>query len=395
MKKVLLIFALCLLFPLMAAAQQEVINHFDSQPADTSFWFFESVASSDTSGVEVTYTNEQVKEGTGSMKIDWTVQASESWGGFTNLMRMSPDSTVFDFSLATHLSLWYYNATPSSQPTTVEFRILLKDVSEVPLDITDITQAEFWYSHHKILDSAPGWNQILMPLKDVGTQSDQGLWLPGWAGAAGNGQLDLDKIKAYKFEFSIDGSLYNAGNPQESGIATGTIFLDQLALVGHRNPVINFFDTTSTATNFEITGTGTSSIVLSDNADNAMEDKSLQMDWTVDADQSWGGFAAIRFDADSFLTDMGSFSHLSLRYNNLVASDQPGNVVFRLQLHEYSEGADQEELWFYETKTVLDSSAGWHQLLIPLNDRGLGVPPNDEGFSNPGWGGVNGNEKLD
>jgi hypothetical protein len=41
-----------------------------------------------------------------------------------------------------------------------------------------------------------------------------------------------------------------------------------------------------------------------------------------------------------------------------VASDQPANVVLRLQLH-YSQGDTQEELWFYETKTVLDSAAGF------------------------------------
>ncbi|RMD92598.1 MAG: hypothetical protein D6814_16660, partial [Calditrichaeota bacterium] len=396
MKKSLLIFGLVLILPAMVSAQ-ELINGFNEAPSDTNYWFFESVASSETSGVQIAYTDEQVHEGAKSLRIDWTVQASETWGGFTNLMHISPDSTAFDFSLYTHLSLWYYNASPSSIPGTVEFRILLKDFSEIPLDTEDITAGEFWYSHQKILDMQPGWNHILLPLEDVKTQSDQGFWLPGWAGAPGNGELDLDKIKAYKFEFSIDGSPHNSANPSESGTAVGTIYLDDLRMVGHRNPVINYFDTTSTATNTVITGTGTSSLTITDNTQDFFEDASAQMDWKVDASESFGGFVAVRFDLPpgEFLPDMSPHTKLSLRYNNLVPSSVPGNVVLRFQFHEFSEGDDQEEIWFYETRAVLDSAAGWHQLMIPLEDRGMGVPPNDEGFSNPGWGGVPGNSKLD
>lgn len=161
--------------------------------------------------------------------------------------------------------------------------------------------------------------------------------------------------------------------------------------------MLNLFDTTSVATNYEITGTGTSTLTITDNVQESFEDAAAQFDWKVDADQPWGGFVSVRFDADSgaYQPDMSGFSHLSLRYNNLVPSSVPGNVVLRLQLHEYSEGDDQQEVWFYETRTVLDSAAGWHQMLIPLEDRGMGVPPNDEGFSNPGWAGVPGNSKLD
>lgn len=398
MRKLLLsLLALCML-PALANTQQ-LVEGFNSVPTDTNYWFVEAVASSDTSGVLLTYTDAQKVEGDSALRVDWTVQASETWGGFTNLMHMAPDSSVFDFSLATHLSLWYYVESKSSQPSTVEFRILLKDVSDAPHDLTEITQAEFWYSHHQILEADPGWNELLVPLEDVGNLTfSQGFWLPGWAGAPGNGELDLDQIKAFKFEFSIDGSLHNAGNPSESGVAVGRIYLDNFRAVGHRNPVLNFFDTTATATNFEITGTGTSTLAITDNVPEAFEDAAAQFDWKIDADQSFGGFVAVRFDAEpgTFQPDMSGFSHLSLRYNNKVPSSIPGNVVFRVQLHEYSEGDDQQELWFYETNAILDDSVGgWKQLLIPLEDRGMGVFPNDEGFSNPGWGGVQGNSKLD
>ncbi|MCA9731189.1 MAG: T9SS type A sorting domain-containing protein [Deferribacteres bacterium] len=395
MKKFLLIGLVLAILPGFAMAQ-ELLNGFNVAPTDTAFWALEDVWSSDTTGVVITYTDEQTHEGDKSMRIDWTVQGTESWGGYTNMMRISPDSTTFDFSLYTHLSLWYYNASPSTLPGTVEFRVLLKDFGDVPLN-SEIGQGEYWYSHEQILDAEPGWNQILLALEDVGTQSDAGFWLPGWAGTYGNGVLDLTKIKAYKFEFSINSSVYDAENPAESGISVGTIYLDDLRLYGHRNPVVNYFDTTSTATNVAFSGTGTSSLVISDNAQEFFEEAAAQFDWKVDANESWGGYISARFDTPEgeFLPSMNRTSHLSLRYNNLSASTVPGNVVLRLQIYDYSEGADQMEQWIYETNTVLDSAAGWHQLLIPLEDRGMGVGPNAEGFSNPGWGGVPGNSKLD
>lgn len=396
MKKHVAILLFFLLLPAFAFGQQ-VIDNFEVQP-DSGVWIEDVVFSSTTSGIEILVTDEQVQNGSKSARLDWAAQATEGWGGYANIMRWAPGATLFDLSLGTHISLWYYNAEPSSIPGAVEFRILLKDVSEVgdTLSSEAVETAEFWYSHARILDAEPGWNQILMPLEDVMNNTDQGgFWLPGWAGAGGNGKLDLQKIKGIKFEFSIDASPHNPTNPSESGLATGQIFLDNFRVVGHRNPVINFFDTTEVALNAVYFGTGSSDITITDNVADAFEEASAQLDWTVDADQSWGGFASVLFESDDFLPDMSTFSHLSLRFNNKVASDQPGNVVLRLQIHEYSEGADQEEVWIYETNAVLESEAGWQQLLIPLNDRGAGVPPNAEGFSNPGWSGVPGNSTLD
>ena len=377
---------------------QEVLETFDAAP-DSGYWFFEHVSSSTQTFTNLTYGNAQVKQGTGSLKVDYAIQGTESYGGYANIMHGAPGTELFDFSPYTHLKVWYYNATPQSKAGTTHIRVLLKDMSNVPVanrDMADIaSKAEFWYSHFFILDSQPGWNELVLPLVDIQQQSDQGLWRPGWAGVAGNNTLDLDAIKAYKFEWSIDASVYNASNPQNSGISAGTIYFDQLRLAGHAYPVLNYFDSTAVKKNYTFAGTGTSSITVADNKQNALEDAATQVDWKIDADQGFGGFASMTFSATDFLPDMTGNTHLSLKYNNLVASDQPGNVVFRVQLHEYSQGDTQEEVWFYETKAVLDSAAGWHRLMIPLDDRGPGPAPNDQGFSNPGWGGVPGNSKLD
>ncbi len=388
---------LLLLFP-VAALGQEVLDSFDT-PRDSSFWFYEHVGSSTQTFTNLTYGSEQVKQGTGSLKVDYAIQGTESWGGYANIMHGAADTSVLDFSAYTQMKLWYYNASPQTLPGTTHIRILLKDMSNVAVAnrlMANITQAEFWYSHFFVLDAQPGWNELVLPLQDVGAQSDQGVWLPGWAGQAGNSTLDLDQIKAYKIEWSIDASVYNPANPQTSGISAGTIFFDYLTLAGHAFPVINYFDTAATATNDVYSGTGTSAISVTDNTQNAFETASAQYDWKVDADQSWGGYASLTYgDDNSFLPNMASHTHMTLRYNNFLASSRPGNMVFRIQLYDYSEGANSQEQWIFETRAVLDSAAGWKKLIIPLEDRGMGVGPNAEGFSNPGWSGVPGNSKLD
>lgn len=386
---------LLLLLPCLAFGQ-ESLQTFDTA-LDSSYWFYEHVGSSTQTFTNLFRATDIVKDGVGSMKVDYAIQGTESWGGYANIMHGADSTALFDFSPFTHLKMWYYNATPQSKPGTTHIRVLLKDMSNVSVAnrlMANITQAEYWYSHFFILDSAPGWNELVLPLVDVQQQSDQGVWLPGWAGQAGNSTLDLDAIKAWKIEWSIDASVYNAANPQESGISAGTIYFDKLALYGHAFPVINYFDSTSTATNATFYGTGTSSIGVIDNKQNAFEDAAAQYDWKVDASESWGGWTSYTYAAKPFLPDMRGNTHMTLRYNNLVASDRPGNVVLRIQLHEYSEGDNSEEVWIFQENAILEGPAGWHKLMIPLDDRG-NVFPNAEGFSAPGWAGVTGNGKLD
>ncbi len=375
---------------------QDVLQSFDTA-LDSSYWFYEHVSSSTQTVTTLSLENANVKEGAGSMKVDYAVQATESWGGYANIMHGAPGTELFDFSPYTHLKVWYYNGTPQSLPTTTHIRVLLKDMSNVTEEnrlMANISQAEFWYSHFFILDSAPGWNELVLPLQDVGAQSDQGVWLPGWAGAAGNSEFNLEAIKAWKIEWSIDASPHNAGNPQASGTSTGTIYFDHLQLTGHAFPVINYFDDTASQT-ASAAGTGTSAINVTDNTTEFFETAAAQFDWKVDATESWGGFTSLTYgDNASFLPDMRGNTHMTLRYNNFLASSMPGNVVFRIQLHEYSEGDNSEEVWIYQESALLDGPAGWNKLVIPLEDRGT-AGPNAEGFSNPGWSGVPGNAKLD
>ena len=91
---------------------------------------------------------------------------------------------------------------------------------------------EYYYSFHYILDNEPGWNTIIMPLERNDSWDGAGFNLTGWAGDAGNGDLDKDAIAGFHFEFSISGG----GDGDHS---QGTIILDNFTLTGSLNEIEN------------------------------------------------------------------------------------------------------------------------------------------------------------
>ncbi len=171
---------MCLLLTPIWANGQQVINNFNELP-DPAFFRMES--GSGNSFVNYSILTDPAYEGTGSMRLEWQAEAIADWGGYATVEEWYPESSgTFDFSGYSHLSLWFYNDIPSTAPSHVEFRILFYDVSDVPIDTYSRFQVELWYSHHYILDIQPGWNQILIPMRDVGQQTNgEGFWLPGWA----------------------------------------------------------------------------------------------------------------------------------------------------------------------------------------------------------------------
>jgi hypothetical protein len=198
-----------------------------------------SVDGSDTSQVILEKETSIVAEGTAAMRATWITQRAQSWGGFTKFQIFHPDSnSVWDFSPFENLVLKYYNDVPSSDPGHVHLRILFTDVSDAPIDTYDGNAAELWYSFEYILDDAPGWNEIILPLEDVGPAAFNGMngfYRTGWAGITGNDHLDLNKIKGIHFEFSIDG-------PQDFSIHSGSIIFDSFRFAGARELPLVFFN---------------------------------------------------------------------------------------------------------------------------------------------------------
>ena len=245
MRRWWMFFVVLMTLPVWVRAQM-VVETFDQAPSDTTYWNHVTSVHADTakSHVHVSYITDVVKVGTGAMQLDWAVHNIESWGGFAKIEHWYPDSNAtYDFSAYDTLTIWYYNKAPSSLPGRVHLRIQFYDVSDAVngAKTYDANQTELWYSFHYVLDNAPGWHQIKMPMVDARMDPNLDEWggegfnLTGWAGIWGNNKLDLDKIKGFGFEFSISGG-------GEGDYAEGTIVLDHFALTGEKKIAIVFFN---------------------------------------------------------------------------------------------------------------------------------------------------------
>ncbi len=249
-------FVLLLLLPLFLFAQEQVLwDDFDAAPADTNFWawfenhggqHYQTNANADSAygWIHYSYVNDVVYNGTGAFKMEYSVHNTEGWGGYTKLEHWNPDSNgVYDFSNYDSIMVWYYNAVPQSLPGRVHFRFNLHDVSNSPNGpkTYDVTECEYYYSFHYILDAEPGWNVFKMALKDGRDDPNSDEWggesfnRTGWAGIQGNDVLDLDQIKGFSFEFSIGG----AG---EGDYSQGTLIVDHIVLFSPAKKAFVFFN---------------------------------------------------------------------------------------------------------------------------------------------------------
>jgi len=140
---------------------------------------------------------------------------------------------IWDWSGYDSISFSYYNSVPQSLETRVHLRLNLSDFGDIadPANYTGL--GEYYYSFHHILDNAPGWNTITIPLEgNSDAWAGEAFNLTGWSGDAGNGDLDKDAIAGFHLEFSISGG----GDGDYSG---GTIILDDFKLTGSKNVLSN------------------------------------------------------------------------------------------------------------------------------------------------------------
>ena len=156
---------------------------------------------------------------------------SDIWN---SLFEMRPeDNQLWDWSGYDSISFSYYNAVPQSAEGRVHLRLNLSDYGNVADPANYYGLGEYYYSFHYILDDAPGWNTITMPLVRNDDWGGGGFNLTGWVGDAGNGELDLDAIAGFHFEFSVSGG-------GDGDFVNGTIVLDNFTLTGSLNAITAF-----------------------------------------------------------------------------------------------------------------------------------------------------------
>ena len=250
--KTMLRFSMVLML-LMVVGHAQVLNNFDAAPADTTYWEYyapvteggletnpsahyaiSTNADPALGWIHTSFVSDIVHEGAGAMKVDYSVHNSEGWGGYSKLHHYYPDSLstgTYDWTLYDSISFAYYNLTPQDSAGRVHLRLNLGDYGDIE-DSAYHDLGEWHYSFHYILDNAPGWNTITLPLENNYSWDGNGFNMTGWSGAAGNLELDKDRIKCIAFEFSVSGS--GVGD-----VVTGSVIFDDFKLTGSLNELTN------------------------------------------------------------------------------------------------------------------------------------------------------------
>ncbi|MFA7420665.1 MAG: sugar-binding protein [Melioribacteraceae bacterium] len=303
-------------------------------------------------------------EGTGSMRIEYKCQGSESWGGYT--VRTVPTlENYVDFSTGTHLSLWYKVVVPAAQTVAGAIKMELKVG-----DFDDEGNRELWVQELKLdmADASGQWKNILVPLA-IGASADVGFTLQS---GSNDGELKLDKIKSYELTTVWVGA-GDATNPPE---LTGTILFDKWEIVGSAYPSLLTFDNSASKWGLDDMGwagaDGKGAVLVTDEANDKIEGAgSLKFDYTCNASQDWGGFVAF----DQTITAPEKFierTSLVLWLKNLkaITSVKPERAMLRFFIMENSNGTDTEE-WIIKVPIDLSKVSDWTRYVLPLKTKTL------------------------
>jgi len=343
------------LLPVLAYGQY-VINDFDTVP-DTSYWSIYDGGAHTYVRPSLETTN--VHGGAGALKVEWQNRCYDQYGGWIGFTHYNPDdNAAYDFSPYTHISLWVNVLEKQSKSGKVHFRIILRDGGAGTNWETD--EYEIWFSHHYILDSDPGWQQCYVEFKDVGMESAEALWNPGWGQTAtGNQVLDLDMIKGWTLEFSQDGSLWQ--QPDDS--VSGVFLMDDFEVQGAAPINVVFFNGVSLPSNVSMFVGWSGSAAVTDEEDYLGGTNSIK--WITD--QGWDG---VNFEVAIPKNMINNWETDSVQFK-IKADAGLGDI--NLVFHDVDEdGATKVDYPFQAAHLVTEASMGldgtWKHVKVALAD---------------------------
>ena len=286
-------------------------------------------------------------EGTGSMKIDYHVQASDGWGGYVVRTTYTPGATdalpYMDLSGGTHLRLRYKVPNPAlmtaAGATTMELKMAEIDAAGL---------RDLWL--HKInidfADATGEWIDVDIPLELNADNSKGFVWQLG----EGDKELQLENIKG--FEFAL---VYATTGGDTAISSTGSVLWDNLTLEGKRSIPVVFFAGIALP---NALGTGwawgQSTIELVKGAGPIPELNAIK--W-VQGDEWGNGWTGIGYSISPAYDMSWSWSIDSLKFK--MKTDE-GVGPIRIQ---FESGGAKDAVVF---QPIADNQ--WHQYSIPLND---------------------------
>ncbi len=321
-------------------------------------------------------------EGTGSMKIDYRVEAFDSWGGYivrTSVVGAADTLPYIDLSTGTHLSMWY------KVLDTVAMSATGNTFMEIKLAEYNDEGRDLWV-HHTTLnlsDNSNTWQNIMIPLEQ---NPDNTLGFSRQDDASsGDAVLQLDKVKG----FEITSVYLTAGNPTTPPTAIGSVLWDNLQLVGNRYTPFTTFD--DVASGFFTNDPFTGSITLANNTSDFVEGTgSMQLAYMVNCSESWGGYLnmtrPLTVPPDSF----GERTALVLYIKNQTAHTGTANrLTMRFFVIENNTGVDEN--WVCEVPIDLSQTSGWTRYYMPLKSEPTYIDPDNHqhfpanGFAQTWW----------
>ena len=326
----------------------QMVYNFDVEP-DTSFWDFEISESADStlSYTSLSYVTDEVSEGSGAMRIDYSAHNIEGWGGYAKVYHYHPDAETggsYDWTGYDNLSFDYYNHTAQSEASSVHLRLNISDYAGAP-DSSYIGLGEYYYSFHYILDNEPGWNTIEIPLLRNDDWNGAGFNLTGWAGDTDDSELDLHAIGGFHFEFSIGGS-------GEGNSTSGAIILDNLRLTGYQGNDLIIFNGISYPPSLEAFAWGNSQFYVTEGEGFTEGTNAL----TYVQGDGWTG-AGFNMPAQDLETG-GEWENDSIRFHMWSEVDAP---TLRLQF----ESGDDGKVGLNFTP---EAAGGWNHYMFALAD---------------------------
>ncbi|MCK9426620.1 MAG: T9SS type A sorting domain-containing protein [Ignavibacteriaceae bacterium] len=286
-------------------------------------------------------------EGTGSMRIDYKIQAQDGWGGYVVRTTYKPGQTdsvpYMDLSGGTHLKLRYKVLSPAlmtvAGATTIEFKMAEIDAAGM---------RDLWL--HKInidfKDASSEWLEVDIPL-ERNTDNTKGFTLQF---GDGDKELQLENIKG--FEFAM---VYGTTGGDSAIKSTGSLLWDNLTLEGRRSVATIFFNGKTLPTALGAPwGWGQSTIELVEGAGPIPELNALK--WVQG--NEWGnGWTGGGFNISPAYDMSWSWSIDSLKFKMKV---QEGTGALRMQ---FEGGGGKVGKVFQPT-----ADDQWHQYVLALND---------------------------
>lgn len=329
------------------------------------------------------------KEGTGCVKIGYTVGAGDGWGGY--IVRTTAQPTLpnyINLSTGTEFTFWYKVTKPvvTTQAGTVFMELKLGDYDAD-------NKRDLWFMEMPVdlADASGTWKQVKVSIartafKDGGDKTKE------WALQFGDGdrEIQLDKIKGSEIAFVY----ITAGTGTKTPTATGEVLMDGFAVTGDAYaPPLTNFDNTAASWAFDDmgwAGANKGTVTLKDEATDKVEGAgSLKLDYVVSASEDWGGY--VNFSKD--ITKPTKFEErtgLVLWVKNVVGhkSTNPKRLSMRFTITENSAGAD--EAWVCKVPVDWSKASDWIRISLPLvQKKAVQVgTENDfptDGFCQPWW----------